>query len=684
MSRTITLLLLTLTGCFIAPRETPIGEQAGGGSNMGTGGGSAGGATGGGAQGGGGAGGPQTAEGDAVCDQSVCLPVNGNFGPLAVPQLTLEGQFLFAILDRPSEYTGSLVRLDKSTGARRVYYRDDSNPIDPGVRVMVRDGFVYFGKTWAGEIWGILARVPFAGGEVQELFDSSLGGGNPHGVPYDVTGDKLVFAVGAKAYVGTMPVTMTNRVDLYTSTSTIRDLVVVGSAVWIIDGSGVYEVPLTGGAPLTSVTGQFRRLRTDGTSVFALTDAGIVQQLASGSTPLMVANLPGATDFLYVKNRIYGIKAEASATTARLVNGSDGFIFDAPRTAQTGVTAFATAVVDGDNYYLGTNETLAWVRTTSPAAPSCGCAPPAPVIPTEAQACMRNLCPATTTFLRGMTSGVVEGAYLWGIFNNSGFSGRDLVRYNLSGGGGLVFPGGGQLSAAVGADADRVYYLNAFGDLLHTDKQGDTMGTLVSGVRTYPNEPPLAVLDATHAYFASSDGVRRLLKSGGTAQTISTFTDAVQLQLDETHVYWLSSGRLLRVAKTGGTPEQLAEDFVFEVGYGLSGAHVYFLTARGLERTKKDGTGFKTLVLGADKLAGLPIERISVQVGDLLVTTSSTTAIRTGALWRIKLKDGTREKVLELGTGHSPAGHVVDAKGFALSSWEDTRWRERGCSCPAP
>lgn len=672
MSRTIALLLFTLTGCFIAPRETPIGGHTGGGSDVGTGGGG----TGGGAQGGGSAGGQQLADGDATCDQSVCLPVRGDFGALGVPQLTHSGQYLFAVLDRPSEYTGSLVRLDKNTGARRVLYRDESNPLDPYVRVMVRDGFVYFGKTWAGEIWGIVSRTPVGGGAVQELFESSLGGGNPHGVPYDVAGDQLVYVDGAAAYVGTMPLSMSNRSPLYTSTSPIRDVVIAGTSVWLLlEGDGVREVPLAGGAPLTTVPGRFRRLRTDGDAVFALDEAGSVLRLDVGSPPPAAATFPGATDFLYENGKLYGIKAEATATTARLVDPSDVLVFDAPRTAQTGVTAFATAVVDGQNYYLGTNTTLAWLRTTSPAEPACGCAPPAPVIPTEAQACLRNLCSGTTTFLRGMVSGVVEGTHLWGIFNNAGFSGRDLVRYNLAGGGGLVFPGGGQLSSAVGADADRVYYLSSVGDLLHTDKQGNTMGTLVSGVRTYPFEPALAVLDATHAYFASNDGLSRVAKTGGAAETLSTFTDATQLQLDDTHVYWLSKGVLLRVAKTGGTPELLAQDFAFEAGYGLSGAHVYFLTARGLERRRKDGTGFHTLVLAADKLAGLAIERLAVQVSDLLVTTAD------GALWRLALAGGAREKVLELGPGHGPQSTLVDAKGYALSSWEDTRWRERGCSC---
>jgi hypothetical protein len=62
MSRNLAIALLALCSCFIAPRETDIGSQTGGGSTTGTGGGSTAGGTGGGSTAGG-TGGGSTAGG---------------------------------------------------------------------------------------------------------------------------------------------------------------------------------------------------------------------------------------------------------------------------------------------------------------------------------------------------------------------------------------------------------------------------------------------------------------------------------------------------------------------------------------------------------------------------------------------------------------------------------------------
>src|SRR5688572_1967528 len=78
MARTLPLTLLLLTGCFVAPRETPIGNHAGGGTNAtGGGAGSAGGGAGGGSGGGlggGGNGGGAVASTDGGLVPLTCVP----------------------------------------------------------------------------------------------------------------------------------------------------------------------------------------------------------------------------------------------------------------------------------------------------------------------------------------------------------------------------------------------------------------------------------------------------------------------------------------------------------------------------------------------------------------------------------------------------------------------------------
>lgn len=679
MKRALTLLLIASTGCFNAPRETEFPTGTGGGSAQNTGGGTSNGggnATGGGSTAGGPGGGAamQTADGDATCDQSTCLPSTGNIGPFGVRQLAQDADHLYALLDGPFEYTGSLIRIEKATGARRVLYRDDSNPIDPGVPLIVRGGHVYFGKTWAGEIWGVISRVPVAGGDVEELVDSNVGAGNPSARRFDVSGDTLLFTSGARLYRGTVKVTGTTQQLLHQADSVIRDVVIAGGDSWFLCDAGIFRIPLTAIAIDDTLSGSFHRLLVDGSHVYALRSDGAVIHVNGPNRSTPVANLPGSTQFARAGGSFYGVKTDA--TSATLVDAT-GVVLSAPRTMGD-----THAAIDATRFYLGTDTTLAWKSTATPTA-TCGCGRTSPVIPGEAMACMRNVCPATTTFSRGMFSGAVDGAHLWGVFYESMSGARELVRYLQSGGGGLVFPAGNQLRGLVGVDTDSVYYVTSVGDVSATDKQGNAERPVASGVRYWSADEPAAALDATHVYYLATDGVRRVAKTGGTSELVVTDTAANQLRLDDTHVYFVSSGKLKRAPKGGGGAVVLAEDFAFEPGYSVAGSHVYFLTARGLERVRKTGDGFKTLVLAADKLADLPLHRMAVQGSDLLVSTAELSS-SAGALWRLKLSDGSREKLLQLGAGHSPASVLVDAKGFALSSWQDTRWRERGCSCPAP
>ena len=150
------------------------------------------------------------------------------------------------------------------------------------------------------------------------------------------------------------------------------------------------------------------------------------------------------------------------------------------------------------------------------------------------------------------------------------------------------------------------------------------------------------------------------------------------IQLDATHVYAMQNGTILRVPKTGGTLEVLSTGATGEAGFDLAGDHVYFGTPRGLERVRKTG-GFKSLVLSHAQLGDTGFTRLAIQGREAAMFIHPATG---GArIVRVDLQTLARQDLLTLPTNAVPQAVVISPRGYAVSTYDQTKLQLRDC-CP--
>ncbi|MFZ5438580.1 MAG: hypothetical protein ACOZQL_01160 [Myxococcota bacterium] len=187
--------LLCLAGCHYPVNDLSLGvldagaSSSGGGndaSDAGTGGGTGGGS--------GGGGGNQQLPGDAPCDQSQCLPETTVMAREGVARLVLTGPDEVLAMGLTYADNLKLGRIDLATGATTHLSDDRSNPLDNSGRLRLQGAYAYLLTTWAGELWGIPARVRLADGHVEELLSNGSQSGSPVERAHDVDATDYVLA----------------------------------------------------------------------------------------------------------------------------------------------------------------------------------------------------------------------------------------------------------------------------------------------------------------------------------------------------------------------------------------------------------------------------------------------------------------------------------------------------------
>lgn len=87
-------------------------------------------------------------------------------------------------------------------------------------------------------------------------------------------------------------------------------------------------------------------------------------------------------------------------------------------------------------------------------------------------------------------------------------------------------------------------------------------------------------IDATHAYFRTSNALKRVPLTGGTPETITDLTESFdprELLLEDDDVIYEDAGRVLRIPKSGGAPSELVSQQSHGISFVTTDAtHVYW------------------------------------------------------------------------------------------------------------
>jgi hypothetical protein len=136
-------------------------------------------------------------------------------------------------------------------------------------------------------------------------------------------------------------------------------------------------------------------------------------------------------------------------------------------------------------------------------------------------------------------------------------AGRDLIRKAPRRGGPVVtlFDGGGEVGGhSLAVDADSIYFDRGF-EVMRVPKAGGA----AAHVADIPSLPAVIVADDDGGvYVATSDSVAQHARGGGESRMLGSDTNIWDVAVDATHVYWVSEGGVRRVAKGGGVVELLA------------------------------------------------------------------------------------------------------------------------------
>lgn len=191
-------------------------------------------------------------------------------------------------------------------------------------------------------------------------------------------------------------------------------------------------------------------------------------------------------------------------------------------------------------------------------------------------------------------------------WNNAG---RGMIRKAPRRGGPVVtlFDGGGELGGhSIAVDVDSVYFDRGL-EVMRVPKAGGP----ATHVADIPSLPAVIVADDDGVYVATSDRVGQHARGGGESRALGADTDIWDVAVDATHVYWVSGDGVRRVAKGGGVVELLARGHFRFSRLALDDTDVYWgdATLQGVLAVAKRGgkprfvthgwlTGSQRLVVG--------------------------------------------------------------------------------------
>lgn len=612
-------------------------------------------------------------DGDATCDQSACLPTTVTLARTAVAQVLLEGDEVFTL---GSTYGAGLSRVDLSTGASRLMHTALGNPFDASGPLRLRDGYVYLLTTWAGEIFGIPARVRLSDSGLEGRTDSNIGSGSPVHRAFDVDGTEFVFAttlalqrISLQDFAGAAPQ------SLFTlpANERVMDLRLTATHVWWVSNTGLHRVARDGTAHELLHAGDYEHLRLDGNVVwFCGTVGGLVRFENGVATKQLDDNVQ---DFALARGTVFALRR--AGTTVQVVDVGTGAVAFVEELGTTNAVQLRLEVT-ATRLVLATPSRLVMVSST-PGTSACGCDAPAVVLPAPAATCERALCGGPVQRTEGFSSGDFSGTDFLGVFRDVNAGTQQLKKVSdLST---LAFDLA-QPYGEVAADGTAVF-LYASGGLYAVDSSTGTSRLVLDSVSWGSDGStlgaPVLQLDATHVYGVNQGTLFRMLRNGGQREDLGILSLYVQgLRLDATHVYAMRNGTLLRIPKTGGTFEVLATGATGEAGFDLSGDHVYFGTARGLERVHKTG-GFKSLVLSHTQLGDTGFTRLAIQGREAAMFIHPATG--GDRIVRVDLQTLARQDVLTLPTNATPQAVVISPRGYAVSTYDQTKLQLRDC-CP--
>jgi hypothetical protein len=607
-------------------------------------------------------------DGDATCDQSACLPTTVTFARTGVSRLLLQGDSVLAL---GSMYGSGLSHIDLATGSTTLLQVSPGDPLDTSGALRVQGEYVYLLTTWAGEIFGIPARVKLSGGAVESLVDSATGSGNPVLRAADVDANDYVFSTSAgfkRMRVQDLPTSAPTLLLAGTPGESVKDLRLTPTHLWWVSTTGLHRATRDGASPELMLAGDFERLRLDGDVAWASGESGLTRFEAGVGTVVITG---AVTDFSVARGTAFAV--QQVGTKARVVDLA-GTLFVEEELGTSNPVPLSLEV-SASRIALGTPSRLV-VLSVSPGTSVCGCDAPAVVLPAAAATCERALCGGPLQRTEGFSAGDFSGTDFLGVFRDANAGTQQLKKVNdLST---LSFDVA-QPYGDVVSDGTAVF-LYASGGLYAVDASTGTSRLVLDGV--YPDAygiRPSLHLDATFVYGLSQGTLFRVARAGGSREDLATLGSYVQAtRLDATHVYVMRNGTLLRVPKTGGTLEVLATGATGEAGFDLSGDHVYFGTPRGLERVRKTG-GFKSLVLSHAQLGDTGFTQLTMQGREAAMFIHPATG--GDRIVRVDLQTLARQDVLTLPTNATPQAVVISPRGYAVSTYDQTKLQLRDC-CP--
>lgn len=625
-------------------------------------------------------------DGDAACDQSQCLPSTGRLLSEGAAQLVEGGDSVYAL-----SYGAPLRKIAKANAAVTPLVHSASDPLDGSGPIKLRNGWAYYLTTWAGEAFGIPARVHLTNNTIQSLGPAGL---SPNGVTaFDVDGNEYWFTRGGKLILwnlATLPATDSIVADLEQG-ETASDLTLTPTQVWWAGNKGLKRHFRTGGTTESMLAGTFDKLLVEGADVHVLGSIGGTRGLyklgatPNTSTPVVVGDV---SDFVSARGTLFYVVRTATEAKVYSVGGGAA-VLTAPFSGAPNLAP--KLAVDAQHVYLATENGVFYASSAQPVS-TCGCAAPNVVLPSApTPACSLNLCPATYDVQRGLGAGVLEGDTLFGVHAWNGTSpSRPVLKSTVSTGSYLAYS---LTNAAPQLTADPTYLFVAdSGDLKKVIRATGNVSTVLSNARIpyYGSEGQLMANDADRVYFwDSTDGIVHVLKQGGTRGTLvprqslgAAEPTAVQLILDNGTLYFTANDRLMKQGLSGGQLTTLATGVESAAGFALNATHVYFRTARGIERATKTNVGQRTLVLSHAQLGGdgHQLTHLSIEGRNLIGLLPPTSTGGASTLVRIDLGTGARQQVLAM-SGFA-SGVVSAATGFVLSGEQSTAVRQKGCQCP--
>jgi|GEM_PF-3932157 hypothetical protein len=659
--RTTFLLVVSLlvSACFVAPQETVIGTVP---SSAGDGGADAGSLA---------MMGDAGPDGDATCDQSACLPTTTTFSRTAVSRLLRSGDD--AVFTLGSMYGAGLSRVELATGATTQLRRAESDPLDPSGELRLQGDYVYLLTTWAGEVFGIPARLRLSDGTFESLTTSQFGSGSPVDRAFDVDATDFVFVAGTslqRMRLADVPTDVTTTL-LDRPGQHVAALRLTPTHVYWVSDTGLHRAERSGANPQQLLAGNFERLELEGGVVWVSNQSQLVRfENGTASTALTGA----VRDFTLARGTVFAVVQTGSV--ARVVDVS-GTVHHEETLSSTDPATLALAVT-GTRIALGTPSRLVVVSSVAGSSP-CGCSAPPVVLPAAAATCERALCGGPVSRSQGFAGGAFSGTDLLGVFRqpNDSMQGLAKVSGALSVQYDLMNP-----SSHLVADGAELFVFTTYG-LSALDATSGTSRSVSDGV--YPpwgwGTPPAPMLavDATHLYAHSAEGIFRVPRAGGAREVLLPFSNFISgLRLDDTSIYVMRNNTLLKLPKSGGAPTVLASGLIGESGFDLGDGHAYFVTVRGLERVRLTG-GFKSLVLTTAQLGEEQLSQVHVQGREVVFVVSAPGGA--DRLVRLDLQTLARENVLTLPTNSTRWGVTISPKGYALGSYEQTRFQLRDC-CP--